>query len=354
MISPRAPGPARTIAFAQVVGLLVLCAVGAELLTAYTATTGDPGRIAFEVLFFAGLYGAPALLARDLVRRRGWGWPSLLLLFAALGVTQAGLIDQSLFSTDYQGYEGWAESRAATLVPALGISAFDALNFVSGHVIFSFGAPIALAEAWVPRRARGPWLGRVGTVVAIGAYLGVAGLILSDPESHSGSPAQLAVTGAVVVALVGMAVVAGRRAKRPAIPRANGPVIHADRDRPTDASPRPLRARVAFAVGLVSAVVVAFCPSTWVGFVVAVPALVLLAGWLGWTARRRSVGLRPIAAVGLAFLLVRGGLAFTYFPLAGSVAPGPKYAHNVVMLLVVLGAGVLACRKGSSRRICRA
>ena len=147
------PGPA-----GQVVGLLVLCGVGAELLSAYSDTTGDPGGVAFSLVFFAALYGAPALLVRELARRRGWGWPSMLLAFAALGVAQACLIDQSMFSVDYQAYEGWEETRAATLVPGLGISAFNAFNFVVGHMIFSFAAPVALVEAWHPERAHEPWL----------------------------------------------------------------------------------------------------------------------------------------------------------------------------------------------------
>src|SRR5690606_6438127 len=66
----------------QIIGVLVLCPVGAELLAAYGESTGDPGAVAFALVFFAGLYGAPALLARELARRCGWGWPSLLLLFA--------------------------------------------------------------------------------------------------------------------------------------------------------------------------------------------------------------------------------------------------------------------------------
>lgn len=175
---------------AQVVGLLGLSAIGAELLAAYGEGTGHPGAIAFSLVFFGALYGAPALLARDLVRRRGWGWPSLLLVFAALGVVQACLIDQSMFSADYGGYEGWEEIRAATLVPALGVSAYNAFNFVVGHMIYSFGAPVALAEAWVPTRAQVPWLGRFGTAMAVAAYLGTAALILADPGSRSGSVPQ--------------------------------------------------------------------------------------------------------------------------------------------------------------------
>ncbi|GAB96838.1 hypothetical protein BJY21_003944 [Kineosphaera limosa] len=314
-------------ALAQILALLVLCAVGAELLTAYAATTGNPARVAFEVVFFAALYGAPALVVRDVVRRRGWGWPSLLLLFAALGVTQAALIDQSLFSVDYQGYEGWEQTRSATLVPALGVSAFNVFNFFVGHVIFSFGAPMAVAEAWAPARADRPWLGRLGRVVALAAYLATAALIVSDAQSRSGSPTQLA-TSAVVVALLVIAAVGWGR-----------------RGRPQSDDRRPLRARSAFLVAFLAAAVIAVCPETWVGVSVASTTTALLAGWLLWISRRRSVGLRAIAAVGLAFLVVRGLLAFTYFPLAGDVAAGPKYAHNVVMMLVVVLAGALALRR---------
>ena len=41
---------------------------------------------------------APALLIREVARRRGLGWPGILLLAAAFGVVQAGLVDQSMFS----------------------------------------------------------------------------------------------------------------------------------------------------------------------------------------------------------------------------------------------------------------
>ena len=51
----------------QVLGVLILAPIGAELLTAYGESTGDPGAVAFSLVFFAALYGAPALLARELV-----------------------------------------------------------------------------------------------------------------------------------------------------------------------------------------------------------------------------------------------------------------------------------------------
>ncbi|GAA3510818.1 hypothetical protein GCM10022416_64090 [Actinomadura keratinilytica] len=58
--------------------------------------------------------------------------------------------------------------------------------------------------------------------------------------------------------------------------------------------------------------------------------------------RRRRWGISQTAAVGLGFLLARGLMAFTYFPLIGDVSAAAKYAHSAVMLLAVLVAGALA------------
>lgn len=311
----------------QVVALLILCAVGAELLAAYDDTTGDPVAIAFAVVIFGGLYGAPALLARELARRRGWGWPSLLALAFALGVAQACVIDQSLFSTDYQGFDGFAESVRATLVPGLGISAFNAYNFVIGHVVFSFCGPIAVVEAWRPETARSPWLGRLGIVVALGAYALTAGLVIADPESHSASPTQLLTSVCVIV----LAVLLAHRLGRPRPTRPRPPV-----DAPTP--------RVVLATVLPIALVAGLAAETWTGLAVGLGATTIIGLLTLALARRR--GWRPAhaAAVALGFLLARGLLAFTYDPLIGEVDPVAKYAHNVVMLATVAAAGLLALR----------
>ncbi|TNC47385.1 hypothetical protein FHE65_09220 [Mumia zhuanghuii] len=319
---------------AQVVGLVVLCAIGAELLAAYGESTGDPGAIAFSVVFFAALYGAPAVLTRDLVRRRGWGWPSMLLLFAALGVTEACLVDQSLFSSHYQGYDGWEESREATLIPALGISAFNAYNFVVGHVIFSFGAPVAVAEGWRAERAREPWLGIRGSLVAAVAYVGAATLILSDPESRSGSPVQLLSSVVVVAALALSAALVGTR----------GTATRAPRD-----TLRDVPVWAVFAVALIAALITGAVPETWNGFVVGTTVTGLLVVAFLAVTRRRPWPARHVAAVGLAFMVARGLLAFTYYPLIGEVATVPKYLHNTVMLLAVAAAGLVAMRLRDTR-----
>ncbi|WP_211234730.1 hypothetical protein [Glycomyces arizonensis] len=316
-------------ALKQVVGVLVLCPIGAELLLAYDETTGDPAAVAFAVVFFAGLYGAPALLARELARRSGWGWPSLLLLFAALGTAQACLIDQSMFSVDYQAYEGWEATREATLIPGLGISALNAFTFVGGHVIFSFAAPVAVAEAWSPRRAEASWLGPIGIAVTACAYAATAAMIIADPESRSAGTAQLVVSGAIVAGFIAAAALVGRWRRGAA----------------TGARRLPVLPSVAMAV--IAAAVPDFLGQGWTALTAHLALNAALGVAIAVTIRRSGWSPWHSAAVATACLAVRGLMAFTYFPLAGDVEPGPKYAHNVVMLAVVVAAGALAWRRGT-------
>ena len=76
-LASRAGGAARDRVVA-IGSLVVLSAIGAELLAAYNDTTGQPPELLFNAAFFAMLYGCPALLIRELARRTGahgrdWG-----------------------------------------------------------------------------------------------------------------------------------------------------------------------------------------------------------------------------------------------------------------------------------------
>jgi len=51
-----------------------------------------------SLLFETGLYGSGAILIRELVRRRGLGWSSIVLLGAAYGILEEGLIITSWFN----------------------------------------------------------------------------------------------------------------------------------------------------------------------------------------------------------------------------------------------------------------
>lgn len=140
----------------------------------------------------------------------------MILLGLAFGVAQAGLIDHSLFNTSYRDIDYWQELMGPTYIPALGIAAYPALNFILGHAIWSFSVPIALVETLVPERSRSPWLGRLGMAIVVALYLLVAVLIFMDhveSEQFLPSPLQLAGAVAVILAFTSAAFLVGRRSR---------------------------------------------------------------------------------------------------------------------------------------------
>lgn len=160
-------------------------------------------------------------------------------------------------------------------------------------------------------------------------------MILSDPESYAGSPVQLAVSGVVVVAFITAALLLGRA-----------------RSTPRTAT-RRLPVWAVLPITLIAALIPDLAGTeTWPGLALGLVANglvgVSLVGILVAT-RLRGWSLRHSAALGLGYLLARGVLAFNYFPLIGDVEAFPKYAHNTVMLMVVLVAGALALRPKPSR-----
>ncbi|WP_213009232.1 hypothetical protein [Paractinoplanes toevensis] len=152
------------------------------------------------LFLLAPAYGGAAIVIRELTRRTGRGWPTILLLALAYGVLEEGLETQSLFNPDY----AHAHLLEHGFVPSLGISIPWTLFVLAIHTIFSMSVPIALVEEWTSRRTE-PWLRTRGFAVAIGlAVLGAAGTFaVSYADGHfMARPAQLAVTVVVVVLLV--------------------------------------------------------------------------------------------------------------------------------------------------------
>jgi hypothetical protein len=317
----------------QVLCLLLLAPICAEYLWAYDDSTGRPDQLIGNLIIFVPLYGCAALLIREVARRAQLGWIGILLLAAAFGVIEAGLVDQSLFSPNYRGLEGWEETYGATLITPLGVSAANLIGFVGGHVIMSIAAPIALVEAFRPAAANTPWLRMPGLVITAVLYVAASIFVLVhhlQTETWHASAGQLVGAAIVTVALIMAAVLVGRR------PRASRPV------------PGP-GLTLTGSVAVVLALAYAVTPQTWTGVVISV-AIVILAGVL-LTRSSRSQGWSPThaAVVAAAPLLVTAVLAFTYDPMLGDVGAQAKYAHNVVMLTIVLDAvGVVILRRRSA------
>ena len=189
--------------FWPAVGLFFLAPLVAEFLL------GDlPITMFFALFALAPLYGGGALLIREFVRRRGWGYPSMLLLALAYGVLEEAVTTQSLFNPNY------ADLRLLDpgYVSALGMGAPWTVFVLTLHTVWSITVPIVLVEA-VSRRPREPWLGTKGFVVTclllLFGVVATTAFQLSE-DSFVASAAQFAGAALVFFFLIGLAARLGR------------------------------------------------------------------------------------------------------------------------------------------------
>ena len=102
-------------------------------------------------MLYVAFYGSAAVVIRDLARRTGRGWPTMLLLALAFGVVEEGLLTQSLFNPDYLGLH----KLSFGYLPALGIGLPWTIFVLTLHVVWSIATPIAVAESVFPEGSRG-------------------------------------------------------------------------------------------------------------------------------------------------------------------------------------------------------
>ncbi|GIG64471.1 hypothetical protein [Phytomonospora endophytica] len=328
-------GPDRTvprrIRWSLALGLMILSPLCAEYLVGYDDSTGDPLALLGGLFIFIPLYGAPALLIREVARRCDLNWPGILALAAAAGVAQAALIDQSVFSQSYRDIDYWSEMTGPTYLAPLGLSAATTLSFVAGHVIWSFGAPIAVVESFA--RDRRPWLRAPGLIVAVVLYLLAAAVVLrwhlSGEDDHATAP-ELIGASAVVLLLVVAAFAFGRRAREP-------------REAFT---PRALPLGLgAFVLGLGYQ----FMPPTWAGVAGSAVLLGVAAVAVARFARSRRWTRGHIAALATGALAASATTGYFADPI-GEVSRTAQFAHNSFFLFGVLVLGFFAWRSGRSER----
>lgn len=181
---------------------------------------GDfPITMILLILPLSTMYGGGALLIRELVRRTGRGWPTIILLALAFGVVEEGLLTQSLFNPDYLN----AHLLDEGFVPALGISVPWTIFVLTIHTIWSISTPIAVVEEATRSRRTQPWLGIPGFIAA--ATLFAVGSAFTFGVSYSegkfmASWSQLLSAAVVAVALVVVAFrLAGRTREEGGVPR---------------------------------------------------------------------------------------------------------------------------------------
>jgi hypothetical protein len=188
------------------VGLFLLAPLVAEFLLGNLPLTALPALV-----LLAPLYGGGALLIREVVRRTGRGWPSILVLALAYGVLEEGITTMSLFNPDYAGLRLLDNGYIAPL----GIGGPWTVFVLGLHTIWSISAPIAVMEVLAGDRRATPWLGRIGlAVTAVLFAIGIVGTTLvgfSTSHFIASSP-QLVATVVVVLGLVAVAFAFGRGA----------------------------------------------------------------------------------------------------------------------------------------------
>jgi hypothetical protein len=313
-------------------GLGALAPVCAEYLWAYDDSTGQALVLIGSLLVFTPLYGCPALLVREVARRRGLGWLSILLLAAAFGVVEAGVVDQSMWSTDYRDIPYWHAMAAPTYVAPIGMSVFLVVTFVGGHVITSIGAPIAVVEGLAGRRGQQPWLTRWTIPLVAALYVAASALVLGDHlanESDHASAGQVAgsATAALLLVLLAVAPVWRPRPVRP------GPV------------PSPWLVLVV-AGGAFAATQLYGASPLGTDALLATEAVAVLVVWR--LSARAGWGPRHAAALAAGALVGAGVLAFGAHPL-GDVSAARQLGHNVTLLLLVAVLGTVALRRATAR-----
>jgi hypothetical protein len=220
------PGVKPRRAWPAILTLFFLAPVTAEVLTGSTppiAFLTDPTRLIFNPL----LYGCGALLVREVARRRGLGWASILWMGAAYGVFEEGLVINTWANP-------WAEQICTVVNGAQnglcdysrvgGINLLWALSLTTFHAIVSITIPILLVELAFPGRAARPWLGRKAIIVCVAAEalclaLGILLSFVVFRQHHLDAPllAPYGVEVALMIVFIALALRA-RPADRPDSP----------------------------------------------------------------------------------------------------------------------------------------
>ena len=142
------------------------------------------------LIFLAPMYGGGALAVREIARRCGRGWATLVLLALAYGLIEEGIIIQTLFNPNYLGLHLLTEAY----IPSLGIGGWWTPFVLTLHTVWSISVPIVIVEALFAARRETPWLGKTGLGVSILLFL-IGGILIRMGTQKQGpftaSPLQL-------------------------------------------------------------------------------------------------------------------------------------------------------------------
>jgi hypothetical protein len=288
---------------------------------------GDFSITALPAILLVGpMYGGGALAVREIARRLGRGWPTLILLALAYGVLEEGIVIQTLFNPNYLGLHLLQQAY----IPALGIGGWWTTFVLALHTVWSISVPIALVEGMFAERRTTPWLGNLGLGVSLLLLLAGGWLIrffTTKQDPFTASAAQLASAAAILLLVVLLALrCRPSSARRPGV------------------APAPwLVGAVAFVLGLAFMAVTKFVHD-WIA--VTADLTIELAGTallLAWSRRATWTPIHLLAAAGGA-LVTYACYGFYQEPVLGAKGLVNRIG-NGVFAAVALTVLVLAIRQ---------
>lgn len=313
MNAPAAAKP-RVSTLAPVLVLFFLAPWIAEYLLGDLPITFLPALIVL-----APMYGAGALLVREIARSRGLGWPSILLLGGAYAILEEAFTTQSLFNPDYLHLHMGLLS--AGYIPPLGMGAWWTLWMLNVHPVWSITTPIVLAEALFPDRAERPWMGWAGRVVVciLFAFGLVAGTVIGWRQDHFlARPFQFAIGGGLLVAFACAALAMPRRRS------ARGGI-----------APKPWIVGTCTLVAASATLLIGKEWGWWAFLVLLAIDLTLLVLVRRWSAQR-GWGRRHVLAMGAAAALAYAWHGFIQPPVVGKPGLADRAGNAVFALAAVL------------------
>jgi hypothetical protein len=311
MVNINSHPPESTRCLPAAVGLVFTAPLVAEFLLGNL-----PAKMLPALIALAPFYGGGALLIREVTRRTGRGWPTIVFLALAFGIVEEAFTTQTLFNPDYMHLHLHLLDPA--YIPPLGIGAWWTVFVLALHTVWSISVPIALIEATVPRRATTPWLGNWGLAVVVLLYLAGAAAntaIGFHTDHFLASPAQFATSAAIVVLLV---LVALRLPQPPS-----------EGSAPTDSQSVPAAWIFGF-IALAAGSAILVVPSTW-----------------GWWAAAIIVGLE-LAVAALVFFFSSRAAWSPAHKLALAAGAALAYAWHAFLQKPVLGGSGIDVRIGNA------
>jgi hypothetical protein len=175
------------------------------------------------LIFLAPLYGGGALAVREITRRCGRGWATIVLLALAYGLIEEGVVIQTLFNPNYLGLHLLAEAY----IPSLGIGGWWTPFVLTLHTVWSISVPVAIVEALFSERRETPWLGKTGLGVSVLLLL-IGGVLIRVGTQKQGpftaSPLQL-ISATTLVVLVSALAFRFKKSDRTRAGRAPSPWV---------------------------------------------------------------------------------------------------------------------------------